>query len=121
MKKLFALLCLCSISLTLCPAQVTKLELNRSGGLARVNIIAETNRDYTLSAGDLSGSNWDFLATLTLTNSNQAWYDSAAAGLAASIHDRDPVTASDWLNTIQNEKLREQITLRLSKKNAVPR
>jgi hypothetical protein len=51
----------------------------------------------------------------------QAWYDSAAAGLAASIHDRDPVTASDWLNTIQSEKLREQITLRLSKKNAAPR
>src|SRR5215471_3503329 len=82
MKKLLALFCLCSISLNLCHAQTTKLELNRSGGQARVNIIGETNRDYTLSAGDLGASNWNFLATLTLTNSNQSWYDSASSGMA---------------------------------------
>jgi hypothetical protein len=47
---------------------------------------------------------------------SQPWYDSAAAGFAAGIYDSDIVSAGEWLNTIGNEQLRDQISQRLTKK-----
>src|SRR5437016_175057 len=60
-------------------AQQTQLAVDRNAGIARINLQGETNRDYQLVASDLFSTNWDFLATLTLTNSSQNWFDSASA------------------------------------------
>jgi len=62
-------------------AQPTQLGFDRNAGLARVTVQGEANRDYTLLAGDVSVSNWSFLATLTLTNGSQAWFDSDSAAM----------------------------------------
>src|SRR6266404_899451 len=63
----------------LCHAQPTLLNIDRSAGPARINVQGEANRDYSLLANDMSSTNWDFLATLTLTNLSQSWFDSASA------------------------------------------
>jgi hypothetical protein len=60
-------------------------------------------------------------ATWVQSQQTESWYDSAAAGLAAGIYDRDAVAATDWLNTIQNEKLKGQITQRLTNKKPAAR
>lgn len=59
-------------------AQPTQLGIDRNAGLSRINVQGETNRDYTLFALDLSSTNWDFLASLHLTGSNQTWFDAAS-------------------------------------------
>src|ERR1043166_387384 len=64
-----------------CQAQPTQLKVDRGAGIARINVAGETNRDYTLSATDLSSSNWNFLTTLTLTSPTQTWFDSASGVL----------------------------------------
>jgi len=64
-----------------CQAQPTQLNIDRKAGIARINVQGEANRDYTLVGNDLSSSNWDFLATLTLTNSSFLWFDSASASM----------------------------------------
>src|ERR1043166_1276073 len=61
-----------------CQAQPTQLKVDRGAGIARIKVQGETNRDYTLSATDLSSSNWNFLTTLTLTSPTQTWFDSAS-------------------------------------------
>jgi len=71
----FLILILCGM----CQAQPTQLGIDRNAGPARINVQGEANRDYTLQASDLSSTNWDFLATLTLTNSSQNWFDSASS------------------------------------------
>ena len=67
-------LSLCGI----CQAQQTQLGIDRNAGPARINVQGEANRDYTLQASDLLSTNWYFLATLSLTNSSQNWFDSAS-------------------------------------------
>lgn len=63
----------------LCQAQPTQLGIDRSAGIARIIVQGETNRDYSLVASDLSSTNWNFLATFSLTNLSQAWFDAASA------------------------------------------
>src|SRR5713101_8286331 len=63
----------------LCQAQSTKLGIDRNAGLARITVLGETNRDYSLQAGSLFSTNWNFLSTLSLSTSNQSWFDSASA------------------------------------------
>jgi hypothetical protein len=46
---------------------------------------------------------------------SQPWYDSTAAGLATAVHAHDAATANEWLNTIQNEKIRAQIVQQFEK------
>ncbi len=65
----------------LCHAQPTQLTIDRSAGPARITLQGEMNRDYSLQAGDLSSTNWNFLSTHTLINSSQTWFDSASAAL----------------------------------------
>ncbi|MBI3852311.1 MAG: redoxin domain-containing protein [Verrucomicrobia bacterium] len=60
-------------------AQPTVVGIDRNAGLSRITVQGEANRDYTILASDLSPTNWNFLATLTLTNSSQSWFDSASA------------------------------------------
>src|SRR5262249_7088232 len=78
MKNCTIPLVLASLISGTCLAQQTQLQIDRSAGPARLTVQGETNRDYTLVATDLASSNWDFLATLTLTNSSQPWFDSAS-------------------------------------------
>src|SRR5882724_13081751 len=73
-----AVLLLLSFSAT-CQAQPTQLGIDRNAGPARINVQGEANRDYTLQASDLLSPNWDFMATLSLTNSSQNWFDSASS------------------------------------------
>jgi len=79
MKNIFQPIVFAALLLGVCQAQQTQLSIDRSAGPARVTVQGETNRDYTLVASDLTSTNWDFLATLTLTNSSQPWFDSASA------------------------------------------
>src|SRR5438445_8830958 len=79
MKTPITLLCTTALFCGISHAQQTQLGLDRDAGIARINLQGESNRDYSLVASDLSSSNWSFLATLTLTNSSQSWFDSASA------------------------------------------
>jgi hypothetical protein len=72
---LFASSFVCNLAL----AQAPQLQIDRTTGLSRIKLNGQTNSDYSLSANDPSSTNWDFLATLTLTNSSQSWFDSASA------------------------------------------
>src|ERR1044072_3304460 len=54
------------------------LAIDHSMGIARIGLQGETNRDYQLFGSDISLTNWNFLATLTLTNPSQSWFDSAS-------------------------------------------
>src|SRR5438309_6483071 len=78
-NKSVALVSASMIVCGLCNAQPTQLGIDRNAGPARINVQGEANRDYTLEASDLLSTNWDFLATLTLSNSFQTWFDSASA------------------------------------------
>ncbi len=62
-------------------AQSPVLSLDRQAGPVRVSLQGEIGRTYSLeSAPALGGSNgWTSLLTLTLTNSQQQWFDAAAA------------------------------------------
>src|SRR5689334_12056629 len=63
-----------------CPGQPpTQLGVDHKAGLTRINLQGETNRDYTLFGVDLSPGSSNFLATVTLTNSSQNWFDSDSA------------------------------------------
>jgi len=79
LKKLLVLGSVGGILGGLCQAQPTQLSIDRNAGPARIKVQGAPNYDYTLQAGDLASSNWNFLATLTLTNSSQTWFDSASA------------------------------------------
>src|SRR5437867_11122411 len=81
MKKSATLLFLSTVLCGLCHAQPTQLGIDRKAGPARIAVQGEANRDYTLQAGNLLSTNWDLLATLTLTNSSQTWFDSASPNL----------------------------------------
>src|SRR5439155_15527108 len=70
----------------LCHAQPTQLGIDRSAGPARITVLGETNRDYSLVASDMSSTNWNFLATLTLTNSSQTWFDSDSSQMPARFY-----------------------------------
>ncbi len=78
LKKLITLIFSGMILGGLCHAQPTQLGIDRSAGPARLTLQGETNRDYSLQAGNLSSTNWTFLSTLSLINSNQTWFDSAS-------------------------------------------
>ena len=80
-KKSIAPFLLSTILCGLCHAQPTQLGIDRSAGPARIAVQGEANRDYTLQAGNLLSTNWDFLATLTLTDPTQTWFDSASPNL----------------------------------------
>ena len=69
------------LSYSCCQGQPTQLSLDRSAGISRIHLQGETNRDYTLLATESSSTNWDFLATLTLTNPSASWFDSASASM----------------------------------------
>jgi hypothetical protein len=79
LKESLAFVFVSGIICGLCPAQPTQLGIDRNAGPARIKVQGAPNYDYTLQARDLSSSNWNFLATLTLTNSSQTWFDSASA------------------------------------------
>src|SRR5438105_7732179 len=64
-----------------CQAQSPQLGIDRNAGVVRVTVQGETNRDYSLQAGSLASTNWSFLSTLSLSTSNQSWFDSASASL----------------------------------------
>jgi len=62
----------------LCQAQPTQLGIDRQAGLSRITVQGASNRDYSLVASDPASTNWNFLATLTLTSATQTWFDSAS-------------------------------------------
>jgi len=81
MKNSAYLLLSASLLLSVCQGQETQLRIDRSTGISRINLQGETNRDYTLVATEVSSTNWDFLATLTLTNPSASWFDSASGAM----------------------------------------
>ena len=81
MKKCTTLILLSTALCGLCQAQPTQLGIDRKAGPARIALQGETNRDYTLQVGNLLSTNWDFLATLTLTDPTATWFDSASPNL----------------------------------------
>ena len=70
----------------LCLAQPTQVGIDRTAGPARITVQGEANRDYTLVGSDLASTNWNFLATLALTNTSQTWMDSASATMPARFY-----------------------------------
>ena len=61
-------------------AQAPSLTIDRAAGPARVGINGDSGAAYTVEGTtNLGSTNWDFLLTLPLTNSQQAWFDSASA------------------------------------------
>lgn len=44
----------------------------------------------------------------------QPWYDSAAAGIATALKDRDLAAAQQWLATIKSERVRDQLSKQLA-------
>src|SRR5438105_11116859 len=109
MPPCFAVLMLGAI----CQAQPTQLGIDRGLGLSRITLLGETDRDYTLVGNDLSSTNWSFLATLTLTNSSQPWFDSDSAFMpkrfyrAVKLDNTIPEYADDFRLIDQQGKSRE--------------
>ena len=61
-------------------AQAPALTIDRDAGPARIGINGDAGAAYTLeSITNVGSTNWDFLLTLPLTNSQQTWFDSASA------------------------------------------
>jgi len=85
-------------------AQQPALAIDRKAGPARVWLNGVIGRDYSLqgATNDMSAGSWDFLATLTLTNATQSWFDSASVSLphrfyrALGLDPTPPVTATDF-------------------------
>lgn len=69
-----------------CLAQPTQVGIDRNAGTARITVQGEANRDYSLVASDLASTNWNFLATLALTNTSQTWFDSASATMPSRFY-----------------------------------
>jgi len=85
-------------------AQQPALAIDRKAGPARIWLNGVIGGDYSLqgATNDMSAGSWDFLATLTLTNTTQSWFDSASVSLphrfyrALGLDPTPPVTATDF-------------------------
>ena len=74
-----AFLCLLHLACVPVSGQSPILQLDRNAGPARISLSGDVGAAYVLeSSSNLTTGTWDFLLTLPLTNSLQAWFDSAS-------------------------------------------